>query len=127
MAIRSRGDESRGKALAMNKIKTIICLAFVSVSVASSDQIIEVRTMREVKQIFTHFPLGHNTQLLSATTQSDEKQNFYRLVVSPAGDVTQIHVIRPAAAFTEQDKGDVIMLKTLVLWKANPSNATTHR
>ena len=109
----------------MNKIKTIICLiAFVFVSVAPADQIIEVRTMREVKQIFTHFPLGHNTQLLNATTQSEERVNFYRLTVSPAGDVTQIRVVRPAAAFTGQDKSDVIMLKTLALWKANPSNTT---
>ena len=58
-------------------IATIICLiAFVFVSAAHADQIIEVRTMREVKQIFTHFPLGHNTQLLSATTQSDERVNL---------------------------------------------------
>jgi hypothetical protein len=109
----------------MNKIKTIICLiTFVFVSATPAEQHIEVRTMREVKQIFTHFPLGHNTQLLSATTQSDERVNFFRLTVSPAGDVTQIRVVRPAAAFTGQDKTDVIMLKTLALWKANPSNTT---
>jgi hypothetical protein len=59
-------------------MKTIIYLiAFVFVSAASADQIIEVRTMREVKQMFTHFPLGHSTILLSATTQSDERVNFY--------------------------------------------------
>jgi hypothetical protein len=109
----------------MNKIKTIICLiAFVFVSAAPAKQYIEVRTMREVKQIFTHFPLGHKTQLLSATTQSEERVNFFRLTVSPAGDVTQIRVVRPTAAFTGQDKTDVIMLKTLALWKANPSNTT---
>jgi len=109
----------------MNKIKTIICLiAFGFVSAVSADQHIEVRNMREVKQVFTHFPTGHNMQLLSATTQSDERLNFYRLTVSPAGDITQIRVVRPAAAFTGQDKTDVIMLGTLVLWKANPSNTT---
>jgi hypothetical protein len=79
----------------MNKIKTIICLiAFVFVSAASAGQYIEVRSMREVKQVFTHFP-APDILLLSATTISLQKSCFYRLTVSPSGDVTQIRIMRP--------------------------------
>jgi hypothetical protein len=111
-----------GRIGVMNKIKTIICLiAFGFVSAVSADQHIEVRNMREVKQIFTHFPLGHSTILLSATAQSNERANFYRLTISPAGSVTQIRVMKQAIG---HDWSDAVMLKTLVLWKANPSNTT---
>ena len=62
----------------MNKIKTIICLiAFVFVSAASAEQYIEVRTMREVKQVFTHY--ASQTLLLSATTQSVKKLRLLSL------------------------------------------------
>jgi hypothetical protein len=110
----------------MNKIKTTICLiAFVFVSAASAEQYIEVRTMREVKQVFTHY--ASHTLLLSATTQSVKNFGFYRLTVSPAGDVTQIRVMRPAVETTNAvglHEIDIIMLHTLVLWKANPSTTT---
>jgi hypothetical protein len=85
--------------------------------------------MREVKQVFTHCPAPH-ILLLSATTISVKKSGFYRLTVSPSGDVTQIRVMRPAvettdaAGFHGLGRGDVIMLQTLVLWKANPSTMT---
>ena len=69
--------------------------------------------------------------LLSATTQSVKIMGFHRLTVSPTGDVTQIHVIRSAAETAADavkphglSKGDVIMLQTLVKWKANPSTTT---
>ena len=110
----------------MNKIKTTICLiAFVFVSAAPAEQYIEVRTMREVKQVFTHY--ASQTLLLSATTQSVKNFGFYRLTVSPAGDVTQIRIMRPAVETTNAvglHEIDKIMLHTLVLWKANPSTMT---
>ena len=108
----------------------LLLIAFVFVSAASAEQYIEVRSMKEVKQVFTHFPTASHTLLLSATTQSVQKFRFYRLTVSPAGDVTQIRVMRPAVetidttGLHEQDKADIIMLRTLMLWKANPSTMT---
>ncbi len=108
----------------MNKIKTIICLiAFVFVSAAPAEQYIEVRTMREVKQVFTHCPAPH-ILLLSATTISVKESRFYRLTVSSAGDVTQIRIMKPATDAVGLSRTDTIMLRTLVLWKANPSTTT---
>ena len=109
----------------------IICLiAFVFVSAAPAEQHIEVRTMREAKQVFSSCAAPH-ILLLSATTQSVKIMGFYRLTVSPTGDVTQVRVIRSSAETAADavkphglSKGDVIMLQTLVKWKANPSTMT---
>ena len=101
----------------MNKIKAIICLiAFVFVSAGPAEQHIDVRTMGEVKQVFTHFP-APGILLLSATTISVKKFPFYRLTVSLAGDVTQIRVMRPATDAVGLSRTDMIMLRTLVQWK----------
>ena len=105
----------------------LLLIAFVFVSAASAGQNIEVRSMKEVKQVFTRFPTASHTLLLSATTISAKKFRFYRLTVSPAGDVTQIRVVRPAVETTNTvglHEIDKIMLPTLVLWKANPSTMT---
>ena len=71
----------------------LLLITFVFVSAAPAEQHIEVRTMREVKQVFTHFP-APGILLLSATTISVQKFRFYRLTVSPAGDVTQIRIMK---------------------------------
>ena len=116
----------------MNKIKTIICLiAFVLVSAASAEQHIEVKTMQEVKQVFPICPTPR-ILLLSATTQSVQNFGFCRLTVSPAGDVTLISFIKGPADDNwgqykngaELSRYRIIMLGTLVKWKANPSATT---
>jgi hypothetical protein len=79
--------------------------------------------MREVKQVFTHCP-APRILLLSATTISVKESRFYRLTVSPAGDVTQIRIMKPATDAVGLSRTDTIMLRTLVQWKANPSTTT---
>jgi hypothetical protein len=97
--------------------------ALLACAAAPAEQHIEVRTMREVKQVLTHFP-APGILLLSATTISVQKFRFYRLTVSPPGDVTQIRIIKPATDTVGLSKTDTIMLRTLVQWKANPSTTT---
>ena len=113
----------------MNKIKTIIWLiafVFVSAAIAGQYEYIKVKygeNDAEVKQVFTYFPVPNPSHLFIGEV-STRVYGVYRLTVSPAGSVTQIRVIRHAAAVggPATPEVDTVMLHALILWRARPSN-----